>query len=243
MLKGKRLRLVLFVALCSFLGWSFSWLHVRPGLTSEDQTVLSEFVYLNDLPRYSAAASDIETLAQIKQISKAVFDATPHYIPIPQGQSREPKDVIAHGGGHCFDRSRLLEKLFTFLGFKVDHFALYDLEEHISKPRWVDVIVRLVRQGGASHSTVEVYLPSGKRVNVDSYINFVAEDNEIPYSLSDIREMSQATRSTIFKDRDKPDFYNKKFFMVRGLYSRHGMFYAPYVPFPDLDFFSLNIEY
>ena len=109
---------------------------------------------------------------------------------MPYGTKREPKDVFEAKAGLCYDRSRVIEKILNFYGFKTRHVAIYST---VSSPF---ALLSLVTPGINSHAVTEVKTSKGWLV-VDSNELFlsVGKDNE-PISIEEI-QTSNITNSTL----------------------------------------------
>ena len=102
---------VMFVLL---FGWATN---VPAAVTEEDEAT---FRSLGFSPP-TRPLTYVEEIELIKRLHSFVIDRFPHAPGIPEYRSREPKDLEIAGRGLCFDRSRYIEKLLAFHGFKTRH--------------------------------------------------------------------------------------------------------------------------
>lgn len=242
MLKGKLKLFCGLVVIANFLFVFIFWVDVDKSLTPTDILTLQKIVRIHDLKFYSDLSSSESHLANLRETLLAIDKTLETKKAIDKGLSREPYHVVTAGGGQCFDRSRLIEKLIAYLGYQYSHVALYEIESAFHSVNFFQSLKRLFSPGGYSHSSTEVFIPEGS-VYIDSYEPFVAEYQNNPVSLSAIQEMSVADRMILFPEDRLPKMFRKNFIFVRGLYSRHGMFYPPYILFPDIDFSAFELVY
>jgi hypothetical protein len=161
-----------------------------------------------------------EQVAFIKAARDRILDAAPVHRPIPAGQPRELTDVLRAGHGQCFDRSRAIETILRAYGFEARHIAIY------STAKTRSALKSLVSPGVESHALTEVKTVRGWLL-VDSDQSWIGltTDGKLA-SLDDLS--GKKWRSP------PPDILKRPFTYVRGLYSRHGGFYRPYNPIPDV---------
>lgn len=145
----------------------------------------------------------------------------------------EPRDVFEAGKGLCYDRSRVLEKIYRAAGFETRHVALYSTAETGS------ALAALLTPGVSSHAVTEVRTRAGWLV-VDSNAAWVSTDAaDRPLDMT--ATQASAARDARIEWREPPptSIYIEPFTFVYGLYSRHGQFYAPYNFIPDVHYGEL----
>jgi len=189
------------------------------------------------LEKPSEPISYEQELQLIKQLQAVVLREAPGNEPIPDFQDREPEDLFKAKSGLCFDRSRTFDKLFYWYGFETRHiYILYSKHpitgEHLSFWR------AFITKGTQSHAVTEVKTSRGWLV-VDSNTPWisVAEDGT-PVDADHIRLQVDQFQSI-------PEYWNRPYWSVRGLYSRRGQLYRPYIPFPEMnwhDFISWLVK-
>jgi len=134
----------------------FSVTNVPVRLTAEDKAIFAGFGF-SPPARELSYAEQIDT---IRRVQSLVIDRFPNQQGIPEHQPREPKDLVAAGGGLCFDRSRFIEKLLKFHGFETRHVFVVFLDSGgLSSD---DGFWRaMTRRGTSSHALSEVRTSKG----------------------------------------------------------------------------------
>lgn len=185
----------------------------------------------------SRPATFAEEIDLILAVQAAVLDAAPVDEEIPQGQAREPQDLLTHGKGLCFDRSRAIEKMLKLAGLETRHIAVYSTRETGS------ALVSLATPQVSSHAVSEVRTSRGWIV-VDSNDRWIglSQAGE-PYSMAEIRGRNEPVRWSERVPATINGIFEAPFTWLYGLYSRHGMFYPPYTPVPDVNWgeFAANL--
>lgn len=148
--------------------------------------------------------------------------------------NHEPFAFLERGYGCCFDRSRFIEKALQYYGMRVRHVSVFDELE-------TPVFLSLLKPGIKSHAFSEVHTDRGWVV-VDSFDLFIGMDRS--GNIYDAKQMPSAHKDeTIQWAYDVPKNFKRDYTAVYGLYSRHGKFYPPYVPVPDVDWKQVFISY
>ncbi|MGQ9369135.1 transglutaminase domain-containing protein [Azospirillum sp. ST 5-10] len=176
-------------------------------------------------------------IALVTAVQDAVLGAAPIDRGLPLGGSRDLADVVAAGYGLCYDRSRAIETVLRLHGMATRHVAVYSMAEAGSAWR------ALMTSGTASHAVTEVLTERGWLV-VDSnarWIALTADGRPL-----DMPALRRTTGTAWAKPGMAPinPIFTGPFTWVYGLYSRHGRFYPPYTPVPDVDWaeFSHNFR-
>ncbi|MEM8971334.1 MAG: hypothetical protein AAGD43_04625 [Pseudomonadota bacterium] len=166
----------------------------------------------------------------IQAVQDAVISVSPETVLIPFDRSREPKDLVAHGHGECGDRSRAIEKILNANGFRTRHLAIYSVSETGSR------VASLLTPGVGSHALSEVLTARGWMAveSTSRWIGLTKDGRTI--TLEDLQAPSAAQLAWHDRVRDTHHrIFTQEFTYVPGLYSRHGRFYAPYTPVPDVN--------
>lgn len=111
------------------------------------------------------------------------------------------------------------------MDFQVRHLALFPTQGR-------SVLKTLITKSVVSHAMTGVKTSRGWML-VDSNSAWMAVDrygNPI-----DGEDIALGRASLLPQPKDLGSFFDKPFVMVYGLYSRHGRFYPPYVPLPDVN--------
>lgn len=219
-----------FVALGLLVGLgAVAWAHaVDLEPTPEDQQALGPVLSRAGITRRTETSSTAGELRVIREVQRAILEAAPVNRGIPQGSSREPAQLLARKEGLCFDRSRTIEKALRILGFECRHVFIYSIEEGGG---WA-----VLRPGVRSHAVTEVRTRDGWVV-VDSNDPWLSVDARgRPRGIAEVhRDLGkQELEWPAGHERIQSDIYRKPFNYLYGLYSRHGRFYPPYNPLPDL---------
>lgn len=190
--------------------------------------------YLPEPVQIEPAADLAKDIEFIRKVQDSVLNVAPIDEGIPYGQTREPEDLLKAKQGLCFDRSRVIEKILMAHGFETRHVFLYSTKKTGSSVR------SLITPGVPSHAVTEVWTAGGWLV-VDSNDRWVSLDsNGNPREIEEIAATSGPGGGIDWKD-DPPGIYKElyPFTFLYGLYSRHGEFYPPYNPIPDVNYGEL----
>ena len=96
--------------------------NVPSRLTKKDKVSIESFIQDLNIDKTKIKDDYNYQISALTLISDKVLDEIkPSINGIPTGQSREPSIQIEAGYGQCFDRSRLIEKIGKYLGFKTRH--------------------------------------------------------------------------------------------------------------------------
>lgn len=181
-------------------------------------------------------ASFEEEIRLVAAVQDAVLGITPETKPLPHGRSREPRDLWELRRGWCFDRSRAIEKILAVAGMEVRHLAVYRMDDH---SRLLTLLTPA--PGDGSHALSEVRTERGWML-VDSNARWFGLDPEgevwsaedlqghDPFETAWAQEVPEAVSWRRFAG---------PFTYVIGLYSRHGGFFPPYTPVPDVNYADL----
>jgi hypothetical protein len=134
----------------------------------------------------------------------------------------------------CYVRSRLIEKTLAMYGFEVRHLSLHRLR----LPPPIGYL-----QSVPSHSTSEVRTQRGFMV-VDSNRPYIALDADgSPLDAIALRAalLDPARRAGL--GEVSGDYFEGDYTVFYGLYSRHGGFYPPFVPVPDIEWAELRYNF
>jgi len=217
---------IAFLIICAAFGLSYH--AVDNSLTEEDRQYIP--IYLSDVVPLPENPTYRDELRFIIAVQRSVLNIAPRNDGLPFGQKREPKELYTAKTGFCFDRSRVIEKIFRYSGFKTRHVSIY------SKEKTDSAIKSLITPGVSSHAVTEVLTKNGWLI-VDSNAPWVSTDtNDQPVSIDNI-QLSIDNSVHIKWDKEPPtSIYAKPFTFVFGLYSRHGYFYPPYNFVPDINY-------
>jgi hypothetical protein len=204
--------------------------NVPVNVTESDRVVFRTKLGLQMPAGSLTYAQEIEL---IRSVQALIFERVPPGEPIQEYADREPEDLFKHNTGLCYDRSRTYDKVFSWLGFETRHiYILYT--NHPLTGDAIPFIRALFTRGIDSHAVTEVKTSKGW-VMVDSNNKWISiAANGSPINVDHL--YGQETHLP-----GMPNYFKKPYIAIRGLYSRRGQFYRPYLPFPELnwvDFFA-----
>jgi hypothetical protein len=215
------------VLLCLFVLLAFI-ANVPTNLEAADVAVFQNDLNFTPLQHPKTFADEITA---IKTIQHRVFAVAPVGAGIPEFEPREPSDLMKKREGLCFDRSRTLDKAFDYIGLPARHvYLLYRQDRGF----WS----AMFHYGQASHAITEVKTSKGWMF-IDSNTEWIAltRDGQV-VNADDVWK-----RATEFDAM--PAYLKDSWWAIRGMYSRKGQLYPPYILFPDfnwMDFFSWLIR-
>lgn len=205
---------------------------VSTALTEDDaayaERVLRETGH-GDLVGQKRATSFGEQVKTILAVQDAVLSTAPKNKGLPLGQPRELRDLYEAKRGLCYDRSRAIEKVLSHLGYEVRHAAVYSTEDGSSP------LKALLKQKARSHAVTEVKTEHGWLV-IDSNRRWIGLTSDgQPVALGALKDKSAEQAWDTRLQEDMSPILTGPYTYLYGLYSRHGRFYPPYTPIPDVD--------
>jgi Transglutaminase-like superfamily len=173
-----------------------------------------------------------EEIRLIRFAQKKVMVVAPDFIGIPDYHEREPLDLLKAKSGLCFDRSRTLDKIYTWLGFEARHVYILYGESQTQLNNWN--MVKYFFSKSQSHAVTEVKTSRGW-ILVDSNSLWISLNKDgLPIPANQIY-----LRQTEFEKI--PEYFKTPYWAFPGMYSRRGHLYKPYIPLPEFnwpDFFN-----
>lgn len=198
--------------------------NVNTDVSATDISVFRTTLGLKNSPQIRNYEQEIEL---IREIQSLILREAPGNEPIPEFSSREPLDLLRIKSGLCYDRSRTLDKIFSWYGFQTRHvFILFSKDPITGKSQsfWKVIFTK----GANSHAVTEVKTSRGW-VLVDSNSPWISAASNGEVLNSDL----------IYQYTDRfdsiPEYFKEPYWAIRGLYSRRGQFYRPFIPFPELN--------
>jgi hypothetical protein len=174
-----------------------------------------------------------QEIALIQSVQGIVLTQAPVGKPIPEYADREPEDLLMNKSGLCYDRSRTYDKLYSWLGFEVRHIYILYPEHPETKDR-LPFWRAFFTSGTVSHAVTEIKTSRGWLL-VDSNSAWIGVTREGEPVSADHLHARAKEFATI------PNYFDRDYWAIRGLYSRRGQFYRPFIPYPQLnwvDFWS-----
>jgi hypothetical protein len=207
------------------------WLNSVPTtLTGEDKAALSQALAGRHFP-ISTFDQQVASIVAIQGLTAAIATGAD---AIPLSVSREPADFLRWRRGACYDRSRFIEKALSFIGLETRHVAVYQTDGE-------SPFGALVYPETQSHALTEVKTSRGWML-VDSLSQWIGLTADGRVVSADMLERDTGLFQSQWDSRvkDPPNWIlSHNFVDVVGLYSRHGDFYWPYEPMPDVNWTQL----
>lgn len=205
--------LVLIVVFCVLAVYT----NVSTKVTAADVNVFSKL----GINKLSQSLTFEQQISLIRRVQSEVFKRAPLGKGIPDYEAREPADLMRFGQGLCYDRSRTFDKALTYLGFESRHVFLLFQEDKT-------FLRALFRNGQTSHAVTEVKTKNGWML-VDSNTEWIALTRHgEPVNADEVwRRFGEF--------ENPPEYLNQSSWAIRGMYSRKGQLFAPYIFFPDIN--------
>lgn len=216
--------------------------NILAGLVTNVSITLSDedkLIFQQDYSSFMGVRSGVSPEGEIniiRHIQSTILRRVPSGPGIPDYSDREPADVLRRNTGLCYDRSRLLDKIFIWAGFETRHvYILYKPSiKGYSLPLWMAFLF----PRSDSHAVTEVKTANGWLL-VDSNDTWISVNRQGEVVTAD----QVWSRSKEFDAI--PDYFGRPYWAIRGLYSRRGHLYRPFFPYPQLnwaDFFYYYIQ-
>ena len=182
----------------------------------------------------------------ILAVQAAVFKASPDIELIPKGTPREPRDLYEARYGYCSDRARTMDKAYRHFGLPCLYVSLFR-----NHPDYSFLQILLMKGDekykNHSHALLEVKTSKGW-IAVDTRSRWISLTPDYrPLSLQAMQKF-KAVSDEKWSDKctEAPyKSFNFPFYIAYGLYSRHGLFYPPYIKgLPNINWieFLANIK-
>jgi len=204
----------LFVVLAAYT-------NVPTAFNAKDEAVFENVLHLKPLRNPQTFAQEI---IAIRQLQERTFAIAPVGAGIPDYQPREPADFIGKREGLCFDRSRTTDKALEYLGLPSRHIFL--LYRDGGEGFWSSMF-----HSKSSHAVTEVKTSKGWMF-IDSNTNWIALTRDGQVVDADDVWKRTAEFDTI------PSYLTRPWWAIRGMYSRKGQLYPPYIRFPDFNWYD-----
>ena len=177
----------------------------------------------------NAPESIDDELRCIRHVQQNVFELLPDTTcAFDKGNSAHgAADYVDRGYGCCYDRATLIEQTLRKHDFQVRRAAVYKRQ---SSPH------SYLLPGIPSHALSEVKTREGW-VAVDSIEPFIAADDDHRiFTLSELRDAitAQSVDDQTFGEAIPSNFFDGEFVYIYGVYSRHGYFFEPHIPVPEV---------
>lgn len=211
-----RLKVFFIVVFAAFVIGCYA--NVPTGITDQDKHAFEQM----GITPVRADLLDFEKqIEAIREVQAKVFAVAPLGEGIPEYQSREPADLIQHGQGVCYDRSRSIDKGLNLIGFETRHVFLIFRG---NRP----FLSALFRKGQPSHAVTEVKTSKGWMI--------VGSNNQW---IALTREGEPVGADEAWRRKDEfdhpPEYLANPWWAIRGLYSRRGQLYGAGIPIPEVN--------
>ena len=204
--------------------YSYASIRVTKAITQDDHEITKLFNIDKECSNLNTYEKEIICIKSIQEAQLNLIEDTKcrgRFINLGS------IEVINKNTACCFDRARITEQALQIYGFKVRHVHLNQTENR--------GYFNLFIPGSSSHAVTEV-LTSRGWLGVDSNEPFILLDQDnLPntYEQAIHNGLIDSLSTSTFTD----SFYKKPLVYVIGLYSRHGTFFEPYLPYiPEINF-------
>jgi len=200
-------------------------------ITKEDIEYINKFLMAANIKK-NANLNQLtaeQQISLIERVQDIVLKISPNLKGIPLYSLREPKQLYNSKSSSCSERSRVIEKILRYLGFKTRHISIYKTTDEFFE------LTALFKPNKPSHAVVEVYTKYGWIV-VGSNYRWIAKNKEKYLSILEINKINDLQESIQWEVFPPEDILDKRFIYIYGLYSRHGKFYPPYNFIPDINY-------
>ncbi|MDB5038717.1 MAG: hypothetical protein JWQ35_2245 [Bacteriovoracaceae bacterium] len=160
----------------------------------------------------------------VSKVQSWLFEKIPNKTCIePAPFEMQPTEVLENKMGCCYGRSAFIGKFLQYAGLEIRHVGVW-----MRKPR---PPLNLLKRKTPSHSILEVKTPDGWMLigTISKYLGYDSHGH--------ILNTKQFRDQELFGDEtlEFPRINGKgDFSILYGIYSRHGYFYKPFVPLPDI---------
>ena len=199
---------------------------VTNKITDEDRKYIGKI--LGDVRSSGPDSSYDEQIEFIKHVQLSVIEASPIPEAIPFNTRRGPKELYQSRKGICFDRSRVIEMALRDRGFEVRHIFILSTKDS-------NFLISLATPDTYSHAISEVRTSRGwLAIGSNTPWQALAKDGT-PHSITDLKRHVDGQAHIDWLNEPTPIYSEiAPWRIVYGLHSRHGKFYEPYLPVPDV---------
>lgn len=213
-------------ATLALLAIFLAWTNVDIEPTRDDVALFRETFQQDRIDR-STFAREVET---IRYIQAVVLGTIVHGGGDRHGESHLPREVFRLKLGMCYDRAFAMERFLRIAGFETRHVSVFDVSKHPAAA----ILYRRV----PSHALTEVRTSRGWMA-VGSNREWLGLARSL-HVMSVPQIMERREQDFDYESVDLPDVLSSHARVIYGLYSRHGMFFPPYIPFPDVNIGELR---
>ena len=218
----KILKILKFLILISFFYYAFVSIRVTKYLNKDDLEIIKLLNLDEECSNISSYENEINCIKSVQKSQLKLIEGTTcrtGFINLGA------KEVINTNSACCYDRARIIEQSLLSYGFKTRHIFLKASDKY--------GFFSLITPGNSntSHAVTEALTSKGW-IGIDSNEPLLLLDNEkLPMTYKESIKNGSIRHLSI-----KPNYYNRSFIYIVGLYSRNGKFFQPYLPyFPELN--------
>jgi hypothetical protein len=219
------LKILILISLI-FFGLSCFFLNVSVETTKSDEYLILNYFNLPKVePNYTYKE-------KVDLAKKVVFTISSFgsFEALPVGYDKNLLNFLKFNKGLCFDRSIIYEKIFKYYGFKVHHYYVGFNDSKFGV---------LFKKNTISHTFLSIEI-DGKELFIDSNQYFLSLDKNDRLIDSFFRKIKNNEIDSEALWWTKYFKEHKESLIIRGLYSRNGYFFKPYLPIPDVNFVELK---
>ena len=197
--------------------------NVPTAYTEQDKAIFENKLHLASFRNPGTLAQEIKAITTIQH---ETFSSSIVGQAIPDYEVREPAEFFGKREGLCFDRSRTTDKALKYIGLQSRH--VYLLYRESGRGFWSSML----HYRHPSHAVTEVKTSKGWML-VDSNTNWIAltRDGQV-VGADDVWKRSAEFETC-------PSYLKHPWWALRGVYSRKGQLYPPFLLFPNINWYDL----
>ena len=161
----------------------------------------------------------------IRTVQHAVQSSVPNRHCANHGEEIEPLNFLERQYGCCYDRSRFIEKALDHYGLETRHVFILDEYAH--------GLLALLIPNNPTHASTEVHTRRGW-MGVDSNWSFLLlsrDGRPLTYD-----RVGEVPTDVLSRAKFPRSFSSHPLIIIYGLYSRHGRFFGPKLPAPEINY-------
>ena len=200
---------------------------VDTGVTDSDRAVIAELGVDEDCENTDTFGGEIDCITAVQ---RRVFELFPDTTcKFERGETgHRAADYAERGYGCCYDRATLIEQALRQYGFDARRVGVYERQ---SNP------LNYLKPGIPSHALSEIKTDRGW-LTVESLAPFLAVNSaDEVFGIAELRDGLQTGQfdDETFGATIPSNLFDGHFVYARGVYSRHGYFFEPHLPVPEID--------
>ncbi len=200
---------------------------VDTTVTDQDREIIAKLGVDDSCGQIDDHGDEMECISQVQAAIYERYPSTRDAF-VKGVTDHRVADYDARGYGSCYDRATFIEQALRHYGFDVRRVAIFKSQ---SSP------LNYLKPGIRSHALSEVKTSKGWMV-VESIDPLLGVDRRGRiYTMGDIRQglREGSIDDDTFGLAIPEDFFDGEFVYVYGLHSRHGYFFEPHLPVPEID--------